>query len=163
MNDEIKHKIAFYKACYYLCGLSHDAIFFYHDKKIKITETLDAYVYRYLGYGDDFAALPDAYFSIQFAHGEKKIWGTLIKTGFRKSEKFRDYFWQDCSQELPQVLSILKTLKPSNIRFAEKQIPQISIEEQNAVIEKSQEMLNESITLAKGYSKKAMKVKRLIK
>jgi len=157
MNYDIKHKIDFYNACYYLCGLSQDATSYYHDKKIKITATLDAYVYRYLEQNDDF---DEAYFSIHFEKNEKKLWGTLIKVNPKKATKVSDFFWNK-NTNMDYILTSLAYLKPANSNFVHMPTPQISIEEQNKVIEISNKMLKN--TLANDNTKLNKKIKKLIK
>ena len=132
MNYDIKHKIAFYNACYYLCGLSNEAISYYHDKRINITDDLDAYVYRYLEQDYNFN---EAYFSIHFEKKEKNLWETLIKINSKKAEKVSGFFSGNHNDNIDYILSSLFYLKPSNSYFAHMPTPQISIEEQDKVIE----------------------------
>lgn len=159
MNNDIKHKIAFYNACYYLCGLSQSATSYYYDKRIKITDTLDACVNRYLEQNDDF---DEAYFSIHFEKNKKNLWGTLIKINPKKAAKVSDFFWNKHSN-IDYDLTSLSYLKPSNSHFAQANTPQISIEEQNAVIEISNEILKEALNIANKKTKTNKKIKKLIK
>lgn len=159
MNNETKHKIVFYNACYYLCGLSNYATAFYRDKRIKITENLDACVYRYLEQDYDFG---EAYFNIHFEKNEKHIWGTLIKLNTKKAEKNSSFFSGNHNDKIDYILSTLIYLKPSNSHFAHMPTPQISIEEQNTVIEVSRNMLKEALKSA-GDSKTTKKTRKLIK
>ena len=159
MSYNTKHKIAFYNACYYLCGLSRDNTSHYYDKRIKITDTLDAHVYRYLEKHDDF---DEAYFCITFEKDEKKLWGTLIKFNPKKAAKVSEFFW-NANHNIDYILTTLIYLKPSNSYFAHMLTPLISIDEQNAVIEKSNETINATINMVNQKTKLNKKVRKLVK
>jgi len=159
MNYDIKHKIAFYNACYYLCGLSNEATSYYHDKRIQITDTLDACTYCYLEQDYDF---DEAYFSIHFERNKKNIWGTIIKLNSKKAGKVSEFF-ENKHNNIDYILTTLTYLKPTNSAFAHMPTPQISIEEQDKVIEISTKMIKNTLELANSKTKSNKKIRKLIK